>query len=1128
MPQVSVIIPCFNGGEFLPRALNSLDAQTYRDFEVIVVDDGSTDPRTLALLASLPPQIRILRQENRGLAAARNAGCGAATGRYLLPLDCDDWISPDFLERATAELGRHDASAFVFSDLELHGERSGLLHKAYNAFEQLFLNQLPYCLLMHRQMWATLGGYDEAMVDGYEDWEFNIRAAKHGFHGVRVEGPLFNYWVSSAGMLHSRSRRRHLQLWLYIQRKHPDLYAFSHLLRGWSEWRNRIAAYPAGFYGLLLIAQWCLPAQAFNAAFSALFRNFGASQTIQTRGQISNLVRTVILSMVSPGRKKAASHSAVDQRLVDAVWATLLISNVVMVPIRNAETVLLNIVAYDFVGPLLLGFLAWRGYLGARTAGPVLTAIGLSALVMLHSAALWWLGDVPRPLLLLRETLKLCEAILMTSLLLGLFRTPEFLRPSRSLLLLVMLAMPFWAAVVRTVKAIHIVEFPETVLASSATGICVVWFLTANNISRERLRTAVVTLALIATAYILNSKTFLLVGLVVAAAPFIVSYFTHANPSRLKVGTGLAVAAIFAAVAAMLLLYLKSHDPTREWLGSMQSVGSSWDIRRQIWMTGWQDIVRTFPRGLGLGQFRTELSGGSVLLYVHNTPLGLLTELGLLGGALFIFAGWLFVQSLRTFAVVPRVIASVALVLPMMAHDVQSFRMFHVMAAVIIAGGALPRIQSSGIALSIGSAVFSRLAIYGTLIVAARLLRPDEFGAFAVAMTFVAIVTAFVSGGGDLWLNRFARAKDLRRGIAPASWAVYLRVATALAAILSVLAILASLVGAPIGVHGPLLAMTVIGASIAGIAESCLAIIRASGRVTLFFLLRDLTVPLLFLLLVVALHVDTALAIIWIYSLVWLGALLVVVGYFAVNMSGMLPVARRRYRLLKPAVTHTLGLIYGNFGSRLGASLDTIVLSALIPLAEVGAYRMVAQFSLGFIVLQHFLFLGLPWQLGRSARGSLSDTGLKEAARRQRLLIGLSIAAVMILISGRHWFLSLIGPQFVEFSNVFCLLMVLRFSEILWGPQHEILVSHGRVLLDAHANVVAVAAWALAFLVLSPLVPYVAAAVPAVGIASLAGQGARHYMIRSGRLPSLFGHPFGPALPVLATAAVIAASFAWL
>jgi glycosyltransferase involved in cell wall biosynthesis len=270
-PTVSVVLPCYNAHRYLGRALESVRTQTFRDFEIIIVDDGSTDPETKAFLDGLGTDVRVVRQENRGLAGARNAGFRAARGDYVLPLDCDDWIDPTLLAKGVAILSARPDIAYVFPHFALEGDKTGVLEKDFNAFEQLFLNQLPYCLLMRRRVWESLGGYDETMRAGYEDWEFNIRAAAHGQYGLVIPEPLFHYRMSSGGMLQSISRRQHGKLWRAIQARNAGAYRPASLFRTWRAWRGRPSSWNLLLLPWLLVLNRLLPARLFDALFARLF-----------------------------------------------------------------------------------------------------------------------------------------------------------------------------------------------------------------------------------------------------------------------------------------------------------------------------------------------------------------------------------------------------------------------------------------------------------------------------------------------------------------------------------------------------------------------------------------------------------------------------------------------------------------------------------------------------------------------------------------------------------------------------------------------------------------------------------------------------------------------------------------
>ncbi len=269
MELVSVVIPCYNSGATQGQTVASAKAQTWPNIEIIVIDDGSSDPMTREVLAALL-DVTVVRQPNSGLPAARNAGFHAARGEYVLPLDADDWLEPETIMVLLQALKASPTADFAFCDSRLEGEASGRLHKNYNYFEQLFLNQLPYCLLIPKQLWEEVGGYDATLRQGYEDWEFNIRLGRHGHHGLRIAQPLFHYRVSSSGMLISKSNRLHGLLWSEIQARHRSVYKPLNLYRLWREWADKPSHYPLALYFIWFGLHRLLPASAFSMLFKYL------------------------------------------------------------------------------------------------------------------------------------------------------------------------------------------------------------------------------------------------------------------------------------------------------------------------------------------------------------------------------------------------------------------------------------------------------------------------------------------------------------------------------------------------------------------------------------------------------------------------------------------------------------------------------------------------------------------------------------------------------------------------------------------------------------------------------------------------------------------------------------------
>ena len=217
MPTISVVVPCYNGGKFLDQLTATLARQTLRDFELVIVNDGSTDPATLEKLSMLDPAIRVVHQENRGLSAARNAGVAAARADLVMVLDCDDQLEPSYLADTFAALqAAGPVAGFAFTNVRLTGAGRGVQERYSNAFDILFKNVIGYSMVMHKAAWLKAGGYDERMLDGYEDWEFNLRLVHAGYPGVAVPKPLFLYTASTQGMLLGHSSHRHAAVWRRI------------------------------------------------------------------------------------------------------------------------------------------------------------------------------------------------------------------------------------------------------------------------------------------------------------------------------------------------------------------------------------------------------------------------------------------------------------------------------------------------------------------------------------------------------------------------------------------------------------------------------------------------------------------------------------------------------------------------------------------------------------------------------------------------------------------------------------------------------------------------------------------------------------------------------------------------
>jgi glycosyltransferase involved in cell wall biosynthesis len=183
MPEVSVIVPTYNYAHFIGDCLDSIFSQTYKDFEVIVVDDGSTDD-TAQVLKKYRGEIHYIHQENRGLPAARNTGIRAAQGEYLAFLDSDDLWLPDKLDEQIRVL-RNDADmGIIFSDASAFDEkgviRESILKEENTCtgfcFQRLFMgNYLVMPTVMIRTRCLEKGGLFDESLTAVEDYDLWLR-----------------------------------------------------------------------------------------------------------------------------------------------------------------------------------------------------------------------------------------------------------------------------------------------------------------------------------------------------------------------------------------------------------------------------------------------------------------------------------------------------------------------------------------------------------------------------------------------------------------------------------------------------------------------------------------------------------------------------------------------------------------------------------------------------------------------------------------------------------------------------------------------------------------------------------------------------------------------------------------
>jgi glycosyltransferase involved in cell wall biosynthesis len=226
-PRISVLMPCFNHGQFIDEAIASVLAQTIQDFEIVVVDDGSTDANTRETLSRLnSPRTTVLTTANRGLPAARNWAAQHASGECFCALDADDKLAPTWFEAALRVLDAHPEVAFVSHWLETFGdERWTWTPERCDLPSLLARNAVNGAALLRRDAFVAVGGYDESMREGCEDWDLWLRLLEGGWKGAIVPEVLFYYRrradSMSRVMLDAQAYRRPLEA---LVRKHETSY----------------------------------------------------------------------------------------------------------------------------------------------------------------------------------------------------------------------------------------------------------------------------------------------------------------------------------------------------------------------------------------------------------------------------------------------------------------------------------------------------------------------------------------------------------------------------------------------------------------------------------------------------------------------------------------------------------------------------------------------------------------------------------------------------------------------------------------------------------------------------------------------------------------------------------------
>jgi len=214
-PDVTVVVTCFDYGRFLREAVDSALREGAR---VVVVDDGSTEP-----LPELPSEVEVIRQQNQGVARARNAGLARVQTPYALVLDADDRLAAGALEALRRPLEADPELGFAYGRMRFFGDWEGeLKFPPYDPYALLYRHTIGLSALARREVFEQTGGFDPAF-EQFEDWELWVNALAHGWQGRQVDAVTVEYRRHEGSKL-SRDRPVYRKAFRQLREKHAELY----------------------------------------------------------------------------------------------------------------------------------------------------------------------------------------------------------------------------------------------------------------------------------------------------------------------------------------------------------------------------------------------------------------------------------------------------------------------------------------------------------------------------------------------------------------------------------------------------------------------------------------------------------------------------------------------------------------------------------------------------------------------------------------------------------------------------------------------------------------------------------------------------------------------------------------
>lgn len=226
--RVSIIIPIFNAEKYLGKTIKSVKAQTFTNWQCILINDGSADRSESVVTENIKDDKRFsyIYQENSGVCAARNNAIKTSIGEYILCLDADDLISENFLEETVQVLNANPGITVATSTVKFFGRSTGTLKVvSYDIETLLAANQIVMTSLFRRVDFDKVGGFNENMKDGFEDWDFWISVLKNGGNVTCAKHAVFYYRLQNKSRNRLISLEKEKRLRYQMWENHKELFS---------------------------------------------------------------------------------------------------------------------------------------------------------------------------------------------------------------------------------------------------------------------------------------------------------------------------------------------------------------------------------------------------------------------------------------------------------------------------------------------------------------------------------------------------------------------------------------------------------------------------------------------------------------------------------------------------------------------------------------------------------------------------------------------------------------------------------------------------------------------------------------------------------------------------------------